>query len=47
MAGLKQQFAVRRCQLALHAGLTHVGRIFTRAIQQLAGGEQRKQGNKD
>jgi hypothetical protein len=32
--------------LALQAGLAHMGRAFPWAIKQLAGGEQRKHGNK-
>jgi hypothetical protein len=43
---LEQQLAVGRRQLALHAGLAHVGSTLPWAIEQLASGEQRKQGNK-
>jgi hypothetical protein len=43
---LEQQLAVGRRQLALHAGLAHMGGALPWAIEQLASGEQRKQGNK-
>ncbi|MCY1455854.1 hypothetical protein D9M71_730230 [compost metagenome] len=46
-ARLEQQFAVGGAQLALQAGLPDVGGTFTRTVEQLAGGEQRKQGNED
>jgi hypothetical protein len=46
IAWLEQQLAVSGHQLALQAGLTHMGRAFLWAIEQLAGGEQRKHGNK-
>ncbi|MNN52033.1 hypothetical protein D3C81_1667060 [compost metagenome] len=45
IARLEQQFSIRRRQLPLQAGLTDIRGVFTRAVEQLAGGEQRKQGN--
>jgi hypothetical protein len=47
IARLEQQLAVGGGQLALQAGLAHMRGALTRAIEQLAGSEQRKQGNKD
>ncbi|MNI97211.1 hypothetical protein D3C73_1558150 [compost metagenome] len=46
-AWLEQQLAFGSAQLALQTGLADVGGAFTRAIQQLASGEQWEQGNED
>ncbi|MCY1372639.1 hypothetical protein D9M69_598610 [compost metagenome] len=47
VARLEQQFAVRRGQLALHACLADMGGVLPLTLEQLASGEQRKQGNED
>lgn len=44
---LKHQLAVSRGQLPLHSCLSDVRSTFALAIEQLAGGKQRQQGNND
>ena len=47
IARLEHQFAVSSGQLPLHPRLPDVRGTFSRAIEQLASGEQRQQGNND
>jgi hypothetical protein len=47
LAWLEHQFAVSGGQLTLHPCLPDVRGTFSLAIEQLASGKQRQQGNKD
>jgi hypothetical protein len=44
---LEHQLAVGGGQLPLHPRLPGMGNTFTLAVEQLAGGKQRQQGNED